>query len=124
MSNSHEYGDMTSPDDLSSIDITSEIALKDFSPIVSSPNKRVFFGESYGQQSMETIFKKMNHAVMYRRNYHIMTLVDIIYIAPVVLIGNQVILPGKLLHTLLTPRTLVRSASVPYTCRIIYSSII
>ena len=27
---------------------------------------------------------------------------------------NQVVLPGRLLHTLLTPRTLVRSVPVPY----------
>jgi len=32
-----------------------------------------------------------------------------VYIAPVVPVENQVVLPGRLLHTLLTPRTLVRS---------------
>ena len=33
-----------------------------------------------------------------------------VYIAPVVPVGNQVVLRQRLLHTLLTPRTLVRSA--------------
>ena len=33
-----------------------------------------------------------------------------VYITPVVPVGNQVVLPGRLLQTLLTPRTLVRSA--------------
>ena len=32
------------------------------------------------------------------------------YIALVIPVENQVVLPGRLLHTLLTPRTLVRSA--------------
>jgi len=33
-----------------------------------------------------------------------------VYIAPIAPIGNQVVLQQRLLHTLLTPRTLVRSA--------------
>jgi hypothetical protein len=37
-----------------------------------------------------------------------------VYIAPVASIGNQVVLRRRLLHTLLTPRTLVRSVPVPY----------
>ena len=36
-------------------------------------------------------------------------------ITPIVSIGNKVVLPGRLLHTLLTPRILVRSDPVPYT---------
>ena len=34
--------------------------------------------------------------------------------SPIVPVGNQVVLPGRLLHPLLTPRTLVRSVTVPY----------
>jgi hypothetical protein len=62
VSNSHEYGEMTSPDDLSSIHTSPEIALEDSSPTTPPPNKRVFSGESYGQQSTETTLQKMNHA--------------------------------------------------------------
>ena len=34
--------------------------------------------------------------------------------SPIVPVGNQVVLSGRLLHPLLTPRTLVRSVTVPY----------
>ena len=49
-----------------------------------------------------------------------------VYIAPVVPIGNQVILRQRLLHTLLTPRTFGKVGTVPYKfsslCFILYNS--
>jgi hypothetical protein len=63
VSNSQENADITPLDkDLLPMPTPSEIVLEGSSPSTPPPNKRIFSGESYGQQSTETTPQKMKHA--------------------------------------------------------------